>query len=880
MKSKTLKKYITTLLFGVTTVVVNAQCWETINTVTTNWQSQQSQNTFDWTAEEYDYFYMKKNHNPQTATTPPATLTLPMWQEQQSTNNNLNLAHFQLQAASFKDHKPEDGWELLVKNFGECCSESKAVENPFFAIYNRYTGVIRAFTYIARTPQSLDLNGAIMQLEFNQTIGGRKTAMLQHLQPIALPVKDFNTSNYFRMPNHYKNSSYWLYAEYQTAYDPCGCLLTTNSLITFRAMLMRNSTVDATLEGSIYENIVNVTDPNTGKSEPATSNSLFSFGNIDLVNAAKEGMKGYKNWDGYRKEAAKFLDQQDQKYKDKLASDFFNSADVIYIDGKKMNTLDDVKKLDNGWKKLLGIDVGDPQVKALKGLASALPYVGTAISLFEFFSDGGSKTSDVKTVRSPMSFNANLALKGTISTEADQEVVTFYTPGTKTSAPNSIPIYNNTLGVINVMEMPKLEYVTYAPSVSTAYPSAAKIRQYRLHEDLRYVLNPAANLELVSADACIVVEYDETIIFNTPNLINDVDQMPVEFTNFSSSTDMNNYYNSTNVVDRLENQGWELDYMTDNYFNNFGTIRFRTPYVPLSCLKSQSFALNWRHFSNQTFRNKAPKIFVRVMFRLKRTDDPTADPITKVQSYLIENATANAVAYTTTEYTYDIGYAWISSPTFWQWNNRGFTNSNPIFASNINAPDYITINSGETVARDIYAKKGVIIKSNVTILQGVKIYAGETIVADPNNTFPAGVEFIIGNHIGNCNVDATNMVESNTKITNICNGSDYTNRAGSKTSPIWEAEKSEINHDDWKITIKPNPSMGDFFVELTGSSSPDSEIDIMSLTGQKLWSTRVNNEQVMNKVYYVPDIDLANGVYLVTVTNGNTTNTTKLVITR
>jgi hypothetical protein len=870
------------LLFCVSTKNSQAQCWETLNTVTTNWQSypSPSANDFDWTQEEYANFYMKKNYDANSGTTPPATLTLPMWQEQSASNNNKNLEHFQLQTASFKDFHPEDGWELLVKSFGECCTESKAVENPFYAIYNRYTGVIRAFVYIARTPTSLDLNGAIMTLEFSSS--SRRTAMLQHLQPIANPVKEFIPTNVLQMPNHYKNSSYWLYAEFQTAYDPCACALTDNSLITFVASLMRYTTLNAELEGTIVENVV--TDDGTGKSSPAASNSLFTIGRYDLVDGVNEGIKGYKNWDGYRKQAASFLDKQDQKYRDKLAQQVFDAyPGGIYIDGNQITDINGLKNLDAGWKKLLGIDVSDPQIKLLKGLASALPYVGTAISLFDFFTGGGAESTDVKTVRSPMAFDARLKMKGDLTTVADQEVVTIYTPGTKTSAPNSLPIYNNILGVVNVLDIPPLEYVQYTPDEAGAYPTSAKIRQYRLSNDLKYVLNPASKLEMISAEACYIIEFDNTIIFGNDPLIQDVDQMPVEFGNFATAADWTNYRNSNDVVKRMENQGYELEYISDDYLTNGGTIRFRTPYVPLGCFKTQSFALNYRDFSNSTFRNKAPRVFLKIIFRMKRVNNSTADPITSVLSFTVPDPATNAVPFTTTEFTYKTKKSWLNSNppnTAWIWTTPGYT-SFPEFASTLNAPDEINITSGQTISKDVYAKKKITIAPGVTINSGVSLYAGEKIDIDPNNTFPSGVNFYITKKLGNCDQPVTNMHESNTGITAVCNNTTYQTSALSKkgdSEPGFEQNGPDFL--EWKTTIKPNPTVGDFFLELTGNSAPETEIEITNLMGQSVYKTKLANPQVENKVYFIQDLQLACGIYLVSVTNANKTDVTKLIITR
>ena len=115
-------------------------CWNQINTISTAPGAAGSVNTFDWT-QELATVYLMDEYNPLTGAAPARQITLPMYpQGSGSVFNNLNLTDMQAMDPLLKDHKPEDGWELLIKEFGLPSPKDKTVENPFFALYNRYTG--------------------------------------------------------------------------------------------------------------------------------------------------------------------------------------------------------------------------------------------------------------------------------------------------------------------------------------------------------------------------------------------------------------------------------------------------------------------------------------------------------------------------------------------------------------------------------------------------------------------------------------------------------------------------------------------------------------------------------------------------------------------
>lgn len=191
------------LLIFSTLVNIQAQCWDpqVPNTITTDWREANTSNTWDWTQERFYNMYVIGKTNPVN----PAPFS-PFWSPLGGTGTNSLLTHFtQYPNIQQKDFHPEDGWELLVKNFGEPTSP---VANPFYALYNRYTGKVRAFLLVANIPTPYQ-NGALLQAKFG---GGRANALWQHMRPIGEAVENFDNSLYADMNNRYENQEYyWLF---------------------------------------------------------------------------------------------------------------------------------------------------------------------------------------------------------------------------------------------------------------------------------------------------------------------------------------------------------------------------------------------------------------------------------------------------------------------------------------------------------------------------------------------------------------------------------------------------------------------------------------------------------------------------------------------
>ena len=182
---------------------VNGQCWENINTQTTDWTKINTSNTWDWTQEEFDDFYIPGKSN-------PVTLVSPFWATGGGASfHNLSLFDFQKHTtAAKKDFQPKDGWELLIKDFGTGGAANNATSNPYFCLYNRFTGRVRAFLLVPDKTGDLTKTGAVLKVNFPAS--KRRTALFQHMEPIGKAVRTFNQNLDIDVANEYVNEDYYV----------------------------------------------------------------------------------------------------------------------------------------------------------------------------------------------------------------------------------------------------------------------------------------------------------------------------------------------------------------------------------------------------------------------------------------------------------------------------------------------------------------------------------------------------------------------------------------------------------------------------------------------------------------------------------------------
>jgi Secretion system C-terminal sorting domain len=728
-----------------------------------------------------------------------------------SCNNSNTLKYEFLSRSNIKqDIYPEDGWELLIKDFGTpntivngVTIQGREQPNPYYLLYNKYTGRMKVFYAVVGTPPA---NSSYLEISFFTT--SKKRAVFAHVTPIAQTLEEFYPSNNFKILNDYASSSsptayYWLVGEVQTAYDPCTCTSNDNYAISVKPVLVTTTQIDAKIEGQIKQPSLASGGKVTGEGDGTTS-----FGKL-LTGAIEAGSKSYTNYEGFSKQATVFLDSRNKAYKDKLVKDWWDNTnsgprnpaqnEVEFLEFMKrsdnVKTLSGVENLDK--YKLLGkIPVG-----ALKGIASALPYVGTAIGLYDFFANGGSNTA--AQTSPPLVFDVGLSLTGTMTSPIPKLPVQLDLPGSQASNNASIStFYNRTLGVINILKAPDMEFFELKVSdvkvqdqeesnqnqcekgkdefdggFDLAKTQAPK--QFKLKEDVKYLLNPATNTEVDFIDACFVVEYrgDQPLFIYSPYTYNTIDAVPVH------SKIYNRDLSLTDRIKYIEESGWDLEYVSKGYPTAQGSIiRFRSKYVPLQCLKNLNFML---------WGGKMPTMYIKMLVKLKRKDNPTAEQITQILTYNMSNslikATKNPLEGSVSHILkaqsissrfglFDCGgfqYTWVkygdfrydsrsdfwfnpsdpgkdfiinslplSNPYYKYPTNATYSNNSP---SNISVTGDITINDNDRIADNVTltALGTIFVGKGVTFGNNVQLISGKKIDINPSTQITAGVSLRI-----------------------------------------------------------------------------------------------------------------------------------------
>jgi len=117
MKKSNKLVFILLVFFCAGKIAVAQYCWNNINTPTTDWRVSGSPNTWNWMQEGVTHpVYI--NHN---MSAPSFYMELPYYCGNGIGSGgcgNLNIEQYHYISAANQDIKPEDGWELMVKNFG------------------------------------------------------------------------------------------------------------------------------------------------------------------------------------------------------------------------------------------------------------------------------------------------------------------------------------------------------------------------------------------------------------------------------------------------------------------------------------------------------------------------------------------------------------------------------------------------------------------------------------------------------------------------------------------------------------------------------------------------------------------------------------------
>jgi len=381
---------------------------------------------WDWRQEYYTIYWDRQPNG-------PWTLSSPFYSE------------FTGGVAFTKDYEPEDGWVLLFRNFG---SEQNYLRYPYFLLYNKYTGLLRAFILVDSEENYTTGN---LSLAFGSELPNT-TALLTHASHRAWAA-DLYKKELTAVAVTEIHNGYWIYVDFATAYDP-HTKDVTGSALEFR------------LDG------VNITD-------------LFLNGTLSLTQVLPKSVTP--------------AEQSTYTLKDLVAdgkhvAGFYNTFQTYQ---KKFKEAAD-KQTNNELKQKLG--------EVLKTWTyQNLPLIGVGIGLVDLFIGGGREKKVESPV--PMVFSGDMSLKGTMKERNFITKFSIQTPGTKHQYPNFVPLYDYPLGIFNLRTTPVLQSRTYwqkeGPNLYMEYTS------YKVMNDLDWVVNPDSGLKLKEMKAAIVFRLHE-----------------------------------------------------------------------------------------------------------------------------------------------------------------------------------------------------------------------------------------------------------------------------------------------------------------------------------------------------------------------------------
>lgn len=965
------------------------------NNISSDWRNTTTNkiNKFDWTNQSLNNRTFSTFDNPVilngTNYYGADPVELPFYRTSTPNVNNPNLLPYDINPfiPSNLDIHPEDGWEMLQMDFGgRLVAENKVAKGneindyPHLVIYNRYTSKIRIYFLV---PHKENFNGSYISVSFPPTPKqvslalSARTAVFSHAKPITNHLSEWDNATYLTATNEYTPNArilQWVYGEFDLAYDPCTCLLKNTNLtakIFFQLHTINLKKIDLVGESSTIHNVANPSV--TGAQNINAGKTSFMD---DISGAIGTGQQFYKDWSGYANSANSILDNGYNLWSKKLEKDFFKHYSGGINDPKTGLPITDLAgmKASGIWNEWLKIEkTNDPKlnlIKDLKNVASIVPYVGTAIGVVDYLVNGGKK--DEQTIAAPSISNTQYKFTGSLTYNATKNVG-LNLPGAKTQTFTTInssnneegrlengkylvstenPVYNEPLGVFNLLGAPKFESIDYTKTTRMAdlndvgvgfnYLSDQShkpidwfaIQQCRITEIPKYVVNPAADVEVISIDAAIVLEFESNV--DGYNLFMDKYS---EWSKFATLPFHKDYWKNPSAIsleDRIksiEESGLELEYVSDGYPSvaKKAVIRFRTAYVPYSCLTMPNFSIfNW---------NKGMKVYLKLMVRLQRkhkgssasfvgyTSENEKIPINMVFSYdvtkaynertdntwsekgslVINQTPASIVLFdgitqlTQEEYTQTTATglflgdwrAHIINISKVAYPNPFIPGGNQTFVSNTTnllTSENITIPSGSSVPANAIIKAGenVIIEDNVTFGDNVQVIAGKDIIVNHLNTINPNVELKIENGIwlnGGCqNSNISSLRANDDEILSLCNSNRYKQNAGlSKTDfqdelPInIESEKKGFD-----LSISPNPASNAAQLVFNVPYPTIINVDVFDISGNKVQNI-INNSfsEYGNHIELINTQKLSSGIYFVTLsTTSGYIETQKLVIVK
>jgi hypothetical protein len=780
-----------------------------------------------------------------------------------------------------RDNKPEDGWELITYRLGyqylnspvaipSQVPTSAVFDNvhPSFILYNRYTGLLRVLVFLDRSYLNEDYQTASILLEHESNLEGElQNALFSFSEPVISSLDSFKTQLQFMSANIVNvDNGLWLIGDFPMAYDPCVCNFQTN--LSVKSNLISEAEIN--LEGIIETvDLVTVTPDKTTQEITAFNEFKEIFGKTAV--GVKNGLKKYKELSGYVTSLEKLIAKEKSTKK------------------KEESSFDLQKFLNNIFKGSQEVENSSSNNGGLGGLLKSVPKIGAIVGLVDFFISGGKSGSNAnKESVTPMAFEANVKMSGTIKTTTPGPNIKFAAPGSKpnpNNLDNNIPMYNEALGVFNLVETPTVDFARYSH-----FSQVEDIIQYK-PRPLKYALNPAANLEVMEMKATMVISYEPSMFkLGLPSYnplfapdCND-DSPAISPCPFPKPFAANDVYQSNLNFAKIEAMGFGIETFPETFPDEITTARLNTGYLPLGCFGDQTFLLT----TGNHFDYEIPNIYCKIVATFKRTDDPNAQPIDMVFTYNVD--LKDATPWDEENFFEVAGgvvsfYTFTNPPgtpgTYWPSNNIPISlnyniSFDPTF-SNLNDPV-----TGNTIGPGVVsARESITIGNGTIILPGTHVIA-PIINIDPTVDIPADVT--LESNSSPAYASCSLIPESNfrqTDFTSICSNTllyqpsipSFTSNEG--TDSFNQAGSPDPNINVFDVKVFPNPFNDNLNIKYKLSTDDLVNLTLQNSLGQVV-DERNLTQQAGEQLEVIDGLSLPNGIYYLTIKTTDIIKTIKV----
>lgn len=410
-------------------------------------------------------------------------------------------------------NKKEDGWVLVQKKFGT--PQNPVEKSAYFILYNKYQGILRFFFLLDESMLCQITNPTTAIIEFSFA-NQYESSTFAHIDGF-LNGNDFFVKNrVISIPNSISNNR-WFRVDLPIYYDPCSCMDFESKIPKLKFSVKSISKANVNLTTIFSGNAVGQLN---GSSNTSSYTNEYDFSYMNTSNTKTENEKevsGYVNSTSDAKPKTQDLDLSHYNINPDREGMQEPTKDPR-CPGKKRKQF-----------RMMGVltdDCDDNDTPAEDA------------SFYSFFNGSYSESSTTFFSDMTLNFKGEAKTFGSIETSTELMYPMYLKlPGKNaTDNPNSnneTPFYNKPLGVISLLNTPKVAVQEYEPNGSVAecvkkyqgeekngvmivWPdelirkakySMPKIREYKLKEDLKVMLNPNADVDVLSVKSTLLFNY-------------------------------------------------------------------------------------------------------------------------------------------------------------------------------------------------------------------------------------------------------------------------------------------------------------------------------------------------------------------------------------